>query len=284
MLRFGAPMVRGMMAMWILRVSDRFFLQHYSSTAEVGLYAMAVRFAMILEMLVYVPFNNNWPAVFFRVANQKNAKIEFSSLFTYFFLLFCFFALAISIFSRPAIQIMTTPAYHDSVRAVPLLILSSLFLGIYTNVTVGFSITGKTEYHALTVLLAAATNVALNFLLIPQYGMLGAATASVCAFGVKMLVGYMLAMRLYPIPYNFLRLIRIAAAFGLPFILHEVIIPGSLPLEIIFDLGLLAGYLGLLVALGFFSPQERAWARAQVARIRNGLMALRSVEYERSNA
>jgi hypothetical protein len=94
----------------------------------------------------------------------------------------------------------------------------------------------------------------------------------------------MLAMRLYPIPYNFLRLIRIAAAFGLPFILHEVIIPGSLPLEIIFDLGLLAGYLGLLVALGFFSPQERAWARAQVARIRNGLMALRSVEYERSNA
>jgi O-antigen/teichoic acid export membrane protein len=173
MLHFGLPLVPAMLAFWILRVSDRYFLQHYCSTHEVGLYAMGVRFALILELLCYAPFNNNWPAIYFRVIKQENAKEEFSSIFTYF-LLAMLFALAISALSRPAIQLMTTAAFYDAHQVVPLLILATLFLGIYTNVTIGVGITGKTEYHAVIVVMAALVNIALNFLLIPAHGMLGA--------------------------------------------------------------------------------------------------------------
>jgi O-antigen/teichoic acid export membrane protein len=270
MLRFGMPLVPAMLAFWVLRVSDRYFLQHYSSTHEVGLYAMGVRFAFILELLFYAPFNNNWPAVYFRVAKQENAREEFSSIFTYFLLVICFFALAISIFSRPAIHIMTTTAFYDAYEVVPILILATIFLGIYTNVTVGVGITGKTEYHAGIVMIAALVNIALNFLLIPLYGMLGAALATVIAYGVKMVVGYVVGMKLYPIRYDFSRLIKITAAFCVPFVAHGLLASDSLFLEITLDFGLLASYLLLLVAFRFFSLGEINWMKLQWDKAKRG--------------
>lgn len=270
MLRFGVPLVPAMLAFWILRVSDRYFLQYYASPHEVGLYAMGVRFAVILELLFYAPFNYNWPAIYFRVVKQQNAREEFSSILTYFLLAICFFALAISTFSRPAIHLMTTPAFYGACKVVPVLIISTIFLGIYSNVTVGVGITGKTEYHAMSVVLAALVNIALNFLLIPTHGMLGAAAATAIAYGVKMVAGYAVSMKLYPVHYDYPRLAKIAAAFCLPFVLHEMVEPGSTLLEMMLDAGLLAGYALLLFMFGFFSPGEINWMKSQWNKARHG--------------
>jgi hypothetical protein len=70
-------------------------------------------------------------------------------------------------------------------------------------------------------------------------------------------------MKLYPIRYDVSRIIKIVAAFCPPFIAHTLFSPPSLLGEIMFDAGLLASYLLLLVAFGFFSPVELAWAKSQ---------------------
>ena len=47
---------------------------------------------------------------------------------------------------------------------------------------------------------AAATNLAANFALIPRYGILGAAWATVLSYAVMAGLGLVISQRLYPLP------------------------------------------------------------------------------------
>lgn len=58
---------------------------------------------------------------------------------------------------------------------------------------------------------AASLNIALNFALIPSFGIMGSAWATVAGYALMALLGAVISNRLYPIP---VRWPRIAAAFG----------------------------------------------------------------------
>ena len=65
---------------------------------------------------------------------------------------------------------------------------------------------------------AAVLNVILSLLLIPKYGMMGAAFSTMTAYSVQFSCGFMVSKRLYPIPYQYSRLIRIALIYVLVYI------------------------------------------------------------------
>ena len=99
-------------------------------------------------------------------------------------------------------------------------------------------------------------NIGLNFWLIPAYGMLGAAYATLAAYALLLLVRTWNAQKLYPVPYQWRRVGMVLVAAGVLTALGKLL-PTSLPLAI----GLTLVYPLSLGVLGFYSPLERARLR-----------------------
>jgi O-antigen/teichoic acid export membrane protein len=107
---------------------------------------------------------------------------------------------------------------------------------------------------------AAIVNVVLNLILIPPYGMMGAAVATVAAFSTMFVGMTWWAQRIYPVAYQWRRVLTAAGA-GVALVVGGKLAGAGLPLS----LALALAYPLLLFPTGFYLPEER---RAIGARLR----------------
>ncbi|MGB7490767.1 MAG: polysaccharide biosynthesis C-terminal domain-containing protein, partial [Thermoanaerobaculia bacterium] len=116
---------------------------------------------------------------------------------------------------------------------------------------------------ALTVLL----NIGLNFLLIPHYGMMGAAAATTLSFFFSATGVWLLAQRFYPVQYEYSRLFKIAFAAAASYGTALLLEPEPTLVGIFWDLffGFVAFPL-LMLLVGFLSEQELAYVNELLKR------------------
>ncbi len=103
-------------------------------------------------------------------------------------------------------------------------------------------------------------NVGLNLILIPPYGMMGAAIATVAGYSVMFVLMAWHAQRVYPVPYQWRRIATcVGAAVGL--LLAGKLLDVPLAVAILLSLA----YPLVLLLLGFSLPAERARLRRMAA-------------------
>lgn len=207
-LRFGLPLIPASLAYWALSLSDRFFLQKYADLSQVGVYSVSYSVAAVLHMVMGW-FNTAYAPYCFSIAKDSDAPTVYSRVMLYSIALLTFFALALSLFAPEVLFILTPPAYHQAARIVPLIVLSYLFYELYYLFSFGFDLTGKTGYTPFIIGAAALVNLILNIILIPRFGMMGAAAATLFSYLLLPIIEYPLVRRLYWIPYEWERLVKL---------------------------------------------------------------------------
>ena len=124
---------------------------------------------------------------------------------------------------------------------------------------IGIGRVRRTQFNWIITFAGAALNIGLNIALIPPYGMIGAAIATVAAYALMFLLMTVNAQRLYPVPYQWRRVVTlVGVAVGLTVLGKLVHV--SLPVA----LALAVAYPFLLLPLGFYLPAERARLRRLV--------------------
>lgn len=257
MLSFGLLLVPGNLGAWILTVSDRYFLLFLSTPHELGLYSLGYKFGLIIKGLIVGPFTLAWSPFFWSVAKEENAKEVYSSVLTYFVLVGMFVALALSVLSKDVLAIMATPLFYGAYKVIPLIALSYVLYGCYYILNIGYHISKKTKYSPLIIGIASTVNLCLNYLLIPTYGMMGAATATVISYLVLPIGAFLVSRRYYPIKYEWGRVSKI-------FLVALLIYAGSLYITndsaiisgLLKAMMILLAYPTLLYVFGFFKPVE----------------------------
>jgi O-antigen/teichoic acid export membrane protein len=132
----------------------------------------------------------------------------------------------------------------------PLAFAGALWGG-YTVVAIGIGRIRRTQFNWVITGAAAAVDVALNLLLIPPYGIRGAAAAAVAAFALMFVAMAVHAQRLYPVPYQWR---RVATVLGTAAALTVV---GRVVDRLDVAIALVLAYPLVLFALGFYLPFER---------------------------
>jgi O-antigen/teichoic acid export membrane protein len=209
LLAFGLPLVPSNVGGWILTMADRYFLQLLSTSQEVGLYSLGYKLGMVILALLVGPFQLAWLPFLFSSAKEKRAAETYSRVFTYFVLVALFAALVISILAREILMVMSTPAFHDAYKVVPLVAASYVLWGCHYILAVGIYLEGKTKYLAVLVGGAAILNLGLNYLLIPGYGMMGAATATLVCYALLPVGAYLVSRRYYVVNYEWGRVAKV---------------------------------------------------------------------------
>jgi O-antigen/teichoic acid export membrane protein len=250
--RFGMPLVPSALALWAINFIDRFFVAVFKGQDEVGVYSLAVRASSVIVFLM-VAFRLAWPAFAYSIEDDAVAKRTYAFVLTYLLFLCCWVSLVLGLLSPWIVQVLAPnkPAFYRASEAIGILAFAGTAYAGYTVLAIGIGRARRTQFNWIVTGAAALLNVALNLLLIPPYGMMGAAISTVAAY-VAMFIGMTLnAQRVWPVPYQWRRVVTLSVvAVGLLVLGKAVSAP--LPLAI----ALCLVYPVLLLPLRFYLPAE----------------------------
>jgi O-antigen/teichoic acid export membrane protein len=258
MQRFGLPLVPSGIALWVIDLSDRFFLVHMKGLAENGLYSIGVRISSAL-LLLLIALRTAWPAFAFSIRDDNEAKRTYGFVLTYVTYACCWLSLTLSLLAPWLVRLLATPHFYPGSRVVPLLVFGGTAFIAFNVMSIGISRAKRTQFNWVVTGVAAGVNVGINFALIPRYGMMGAAISTLVAY-VVMFVGMTIrAQQVFPVPYQWRRIALAAgAAVGL------TVLGKSLHVPLASAVLLSAVYPLILLPLGFYLPVELRRLRALV--------------------
>jgi O-antigen/teichoic acid export membrane protein len=234
------------------------FVVHYKDAAEVGVYSVAVKIAGVITF-VMVAFRTAWPAFAYSIEDDREAKRTYSFVLTYLMTLTSWVALALGALAPWWVKLLTNPLYQRAEKGVALLAFAGALYAGYTVLAIGSGRARRTQLNWVVTGAGAGINVALNFWLVPRYGMVGAAISTLVSY-LALFVGMTLyAQHVYPVAYQWRRVITcVGAAVGLTVAARAA----DLPLAPSFLLVL--AYPLALALLGFYLPAERKRLRRLV--------------------
>jgi O-antigen/teichoic acid export membrane protein len=258
--RFGIPLVPTALFLWLTNFSDRFFLVKLADAAEVGLYSVGVRIASAMVLLL-TAFRTAWPAFAYSIREDDEAKRTYAWVLTYLVVITAWVATALALLSPWLVRLLTMPAFYEASTVVGPLAFASVAFAGYIVIAIGVGRARRTQFNWVITGVAAAVNVVLNLILIPPYGMMGAAVATVAAYTTMFLGMAWWSQRVYPVPYQWRRVVT-AALVGVVLVVVGKLVGGGLPVAI----PLALAYPLALLPAGFYLPVERKRLRALVAR------------------
>ena len=248
---FGLPLVPSALALWAVNFIDRLFLVKLSSVHEVGLYSIGVRVASAIVLLL-TAFRTAWPAFAYSIEDDDEARQTYGYVLTYLIFVASWLALALGLLSPWIVHVLTTPAFYPASRVVAPLAFSGVAFAGYIVMAIGVGRARRTQFNWIVTGIGALVNVALNIVLIPPYGMMGAAIATVAAYVVMFFGMVVNAQMVYRVPYQWRR-VATAAGTAVALTVLGKLVHAPLPLAI----ALSAAYPLALLPLGFYLPAER---------------------------
>src|SRR5439155_1376786 len=124
----------------------------------------------------------------------------------------CWVSLALSLLAPWIVRVLTAPAFYPGSRVVPVLAFGATAFIAFNVMSIGIGRAKRTQFNWVVTGIAAAVNLGLNFALIPPYGMMGAAVATLVAYTVMFLGMTVRAQQVFPVPYQWRRVAIVAAA------------------------------------------------------------------------
>jgi O-antigen/teichoic acid export membrane protein len=256
---FGLPLVPSALFLWVTNFSDRIFLVKLADTQEVGLYSVGVRIASALVLLL-TAFRLAWPAFAYSIEDESAARRTYAYVLTYLVVVTTWAATGLALLSPWIVRWIAAPAFEESSRVVGPLAFSTVAFAGYLVVAIGVGRSRRTQFNWVVTGVAAIVNIGLNLILIPPYGMMGAAIATIAAYTTMFVGMAWWSQRIYPVAYQWRR-VGTAAAAGVALVAIGKLAGGGLPVAVVLALA----YPLALLPLGFYLPSER---RAIGARLR----------------
>ncbi|MBI4832109.1 MAG: polysaccharide biosynthesis C-terminal domain-containing protein [Candidatus Lindowbacteria bacterium] len=256
MLVFAVPLIPYLLANWVIDSSSRYFLTKLSTLEQVGIYSVGAKISSIITLFV-TSFQMAWAPAALSIQHQPGAKEKFSRALLFFVAVSLTAATAITVFARPILVVLTQPTYYGAERVIGLLSFSLVVYGAFLMVSIGLIIVKKTALASAGLVAGAIVNLLLNYLLIPVFGMLGAALATFISYSAAAALLYRFTQKHYPVDYKIPRLARLAAlsagtlalAWLLPF-------DGHMPLDVASRVILMVGFVVILKKLLIRAGQD----------------------------
>lgn len=263
--RFGVPYQVAWAGSFLLTFGDRFFLQAGPGMAAVGLYGMAYQFGFLLQQLGSTPFINAWNPHRHQLVplarHERDAR--YNRGFLYFNLLLVTVATGIGVFIKPAIQVMTTEAFHVAATLVPVILLAYVAEGWTEVFRFQIDVSEQTRYTPYATWITVAVAIVLYSILIPRFGAMGAAAATVVCMSLRTVLVYRWAQRLWPVSWAFARPARLLLLGILSVVAMFLLAPATLPRQVGIGFAIIGAY-ALLAWHLVLGPAERNLAKRLV--------------------
>lgn len=202
MLTFGVPTIFSDMAAWVLSLSDRYLLSHFGSLAQTATYSVAYVLGSVLSPVVLAPWGLAWIPIMYAVAKRDDAAHVFKLVFRWWSTVLLFAAFGLALLSTVVLETLFPPSYQAAAPVIPIVTLSIMLNGVWFIFMIGVNIRRKTILEFVYVVIAGLVNLLLNLFFIPHFGAIGAAVSTLLAYGLLVVVTYIVNQRIYPVGFE----------------------------------------------------------------------------------
>ncbi|MFN2611871.1 MAG: lipopolysaccharide biosynthesis protein [Solirubrobacterales bacterium] len=224
MARFGLPMMPAELSLYSLSFIDRILIVHLIGLGKAGLYALAVKFAQGVQVLVR-GFQLAYPPLAYSIADDEEARQAYADIVSWFLAACTFVVVGMWLFSRWIVRFLAAPEFFGAHEAVGLISTGVMLYALYFVMVVIIGRTNRTELSFPATVAGTAANIGLNLALVPPLGIVGAGLALVASYLVILAVMYVLTQRLFPVPYQWRRIGQVALIAAAVTVPGEMLLP-----------------------------------------------------------
>ena len=197
MLRFCLPLVPTTIFWWITGVSDRYMVDMMCSPEMNGLYTAAYKIPNLLIYAISI-FDSAWKLSVSAEEDPEACAAFYSRVWRVYTTLAFLGGGCLILGSRLLAGILFAGDFVEAWVYIPTLTFATVFTALCTFLGSVYFASKKTMGSMLTALAGAVLNVALNFLLIPSFGAMGASVATFASYFAVCLLRLVTGRRLIP--------------------------------------------------------------------------------------
>jgi len=201
---FGIPLVPYFIFGWLIAASGRFMLERYAGLEEVGLFALAAQFSLLI-LLLSSALGHSFVPHFYETAGKPDGPEILGDLYVKIVAFFGLVVLFVLAAARPTMLIMANPKFYGAIDYVPLLLLANWLFAIYGIFGWSLMFAKRTDVSATITGVMAILTIGLLFIFLKQWrmGINGVLYSMILVGIVRIIVGYLVSERHYKIKHNF---------------------------------------------------------------------------------
>lgn len=202
MFLYGYPIMIAGLGFILNENFDKLVQRQLIDEADAGSYAACYKIATLMTLFV-TAYRMGIEPFFFKVAKDKDAKQMYANIL-FFFSLICNVVILGILANIDLIKQIFIPksSFWIALDIVPIILIANLFYGIYYNLSTWYKVTDRTNVGTRISLIGGAITVVLNLMLLPTYGFMVSAWATLLAYGTMMVISYVWGQKAYKIPYQ----------------------------------------------------------------------------------
>jgi len=255
-LRYCLPFLPATAMALVSGNASQYALNYLVSAEALGLFALALKFSLIIEQLIGEPFSRSYGAFRYTIMNNADAAELQAKIVKYLLVASAFFALFIAFFAEDLIRVMSDGNYWPATKLIPIIMISSVLRILAYPAQTGILYAKKTIYFFYFSTVAAIVSVAGNYFLINYIGLYGACLSLVLTDVVVLLLTNTVSQRYFRVGYEYKKLATIVVLAVVTYLLSQLYSFEWLFISVLIKLFLL-GVFGLaVVRLKVIDPGE----------------------------
>ena len=258
MLRYAWPLlllgIVGILNQVMDKILFPYLMPGHGGEVQLGIYGACVKIAMIMAMITQAFRYAYEPFVF---SNGRDAKSkETQAMVMKYFVMFTLFAFLVVVCYIDLFKYIISSDYWAGLRAVPVVMMAEIMMGIYFNLSFWYKLTAKTWWGAVMSAIGCVVMIAVNVFFVPRIGYMACAWGGLAGYGVCVLLSYFIGQHHYRVPYPVLFIAGwFALALGL-FAASTLVKVDDLRFRLAYNTGLLVVYI-VVVAVCFFKAKRK---------------------------
>ncbi len=237
MLLYAIPLIPTSVFWWITNVSDRYIVTYFCGTEVNGLYAVAYKIPALITIMTSI-FYQAWQLSAVSEYGQGDRTSRFyTNIFASYTSVLFMAGSGILLLVKPITALLVSPAFYLSWRYTPFLVMSEIFSAMVTFLGTFYMAAKKNATVPVAIFVGALSNIILNIWLVPKYGAMGAAFATLICYILAFLVRVVDIQRFATFDMSPMRM-----AFSMLFItIQAAVLILEIPYQVLIQLLLITG-------------------------------------------
>lgn len=202
LLRFGGPLMVADLSYYVMSTTDRWFIQHYHNEAVLGIYAIGAKFALLMSLVIET-FRKAWWPIAMDAMHSADGPETYRRIARLFIGLAAAGVVGLTFLAPWLVKLIAPPDFYDAWTIVGVLAWQSVFDGFSKIAGAGIWKAEKTQLFNYLAFAFAIVNVALNGLLVPCCGGIGAAMATSLTYLAWVVTCMVISERLWKVNFPF---------------------------------------------------------------------------------
>ena len=168
-LLFSIPTLPAILAGWIDSSMGQIIIGKYISTAELGVYSIALQLSSVFAF-ISIGLNNVWQPYLYENYQKEGFLKDINKLYTAIVLILTIISVSVSLMSKEIVLLLSNSSYLEASKYFTLLCIPMCVYLLFPVATSGISISRDTKYISISYIVGSVINIVFLFIMIKSIG------------------------------------------------------------------------------------------------------------------